>query len=65
MTQLTNTGLSAISKTHEDVMQKLFNLTVRPPKKIEIVHISEEVTLDTQDGISYHLKPVEYYGEVI
>lgn len=36
MNELTNVGLSAIAKTHEDVMRGLFNLTIHPPKKIEV-----------------------------
>lgn len=55
--QLTTTGLSAISKTHEDVMGKLFNLTVRPPKKIEITQIKSYHPLGTTDGQTYTIIP--------
>lgn len=57
MNELTNVGLSAISKTHEDVMRGLFNLTIRPPKKIEISQIKSYYPLGTVDGISYRVYP--------
>ena len=54
MNELTNTGLSAISKTHEQTMRALFNLTVRPPKKIEIDHQHgegvDELVVTKEDG---------------
>lgn len=33
--------------------------------KIDVIQVSEEIELGTQDGISYHWKPVEYYEEVV
>lgn len=54
MNPLTKYGTSGFLKQHEQVMQGLFKLTIRPPKKIKVQYEpgygKEEMVVVNRDG---------------
>lgn len=57
MTQLTKYGTAPFLQAHEATMRGLFNLTIRPPKKIKVTGYSPEQEITVQvreDGILTH-----------